>query len=101
MRENTRTALRVDGSSTSREREAGGREEKGKPESSTERGRKASERGGSIAGRRETAASNEQQRGEGRQGNCGLSETLKRYKDARVTCHAGELGCIQEWPKPP
>ena len=53
VRENTRTAQRVDGSSTSREREAGSRAEEWGSKSSKGRSRKASERGSSRAGRRE------------------------------------------------
>ena len=69
----------MDSSSTSREREAGGREERGGAESSRERGRKASERGGSKAGRKEGTASSAQQQGDGRQGNCNSNQALTRY----------------------
>jgi len=69
----------MDSTSNSREREAGGKEERGRGESSTEGGRKASERGGSRAGRKENAASSAQQQGDGRQGNSWPNETLKRY----------------------
>ncbi|CAK0859361.1 unnamed protein product [Prorocentrum cordatum] len=85
----------MDSSSTSREREAGDREERGRVKSSRERGRKASERGSSRAEREESTASGAQQEGGRRPGNDG-----KLYNQARFTCPAREHNGILRRPQP-
>ena len=69
----------MDSSSKSRKgKQTAGRTEE-EAQAARERGRKASEREGNRAGRKESTARHTKQQGDGRQGNCSPYETKKRY----------------------